>query len=119
MTIDTNTVCNGNHAIFTSAYLGSFDPNNLCSNWAGDVGSDPNPEGSFQVNVPAGETLIVVVNEEHHSGCPGYELTITGLCPTQSTHAERNTLLHTRRRHAGAVDAGSASSGRSLRRVHG
>ena len=80
VTIDTTTVCNGNHAIFTSAYLGSFDPNNLCANWAGDVGSDPNPEGSFQVNVPGGETLIVVVNEEHHAGCPGYELTITGLC---------------------------------------
>jgi N-acetylneuraminic acid mutarotase len=80
VTIDTTTVCNGNHAIFTSAYLGSFDPNSLCANWAGDVGSDPNPEGSFQVNVPAGETLVVVVNEEHHAGCPGYELTITGLC---------------------------------------
>jgi N-acetylneuraminic acid mutarotase len=84
VTIDTNTGCNADHAIFTSAYLGSFDPNNLCTNWAGDVGTDPNPEGSFQVNVPGGETLIVVVNEEHHAGCPGYELTITGLCSTAS-----------------------------------
>ena len=84
VTIDTNTVCNGNHSIFTSAYLGSFDPNNLCTNWVGDIGSDPNPEGSFQVEVPAGETLIVVVNEEHHAGCPGYTLTITGLCGTTS-----------------------------------
>src|ERR1043166_5886290 len=48
VTIDTNTVCNGDHAIFTSAYLGSFDPDNLCTNWAGDVGTDPNPDGSFQ-----------------------------------------------------------------------
>src|SRR5207247_6694108 len=69
------------HAICTSADLGSFHRNNRCTNGAGDVCTDPNPEGSFQVNVPAGETLIVVVNEEHHAGCPGYELTITGLCP--------------------------------------
>src|SRR5262249_10533096 len=52
VTIDTNTVCDKNSAIFTSAYLGSFDPNNPCNNWAGDVGTAPPPERSFQVNVP-------------------------------------------------------------------
>ena len=81
VTIDTNTACNADHAIFTSAYLGSFDPNNLCTNWVGDSGFPPDPDQAFQVEVPGGQTLVVVVNEEHHAGCPGYTLTITGFCP--------------------------------------
>src|SRR5947208_2215824 len=81
VTIHTNTACNADHAIFTSAYLGSFDPNNLCTNWVGDSGFPPDPDQAFHVEVPGGQTLVVVVNEEHHAGCPGYTLTITGLCP--------------------------------------
>jgi N-acetylneuraminic acid mutarotase len=78
--IDTNTTCSGNHNIFTAAYLGSFDPSNICTNWIGDIGAFPNPDQSFNVDVPAGQTLVVVVSEYHHAGCPAYTLTITGLC---------------------------------------
>ena len=80
VTIDTNTTCSGNHNIFTAAYLGSFDPNNPCTNWIGDIGSFPNPDQAFQVSIPAGQTFVVVVSEYHHAGCPTYTLTITGLC---------------------------------------
>ena len=38
VTVDTNTACTGTNFIFTAAYLGSFDPNNICTNWIGDSG---------------------------------------------------------------------------------
>jgi hypothetical protein len=79
--IDTNTACTGTNFIFTAAYLGSFDPNNICNNWIGDSGSSPNPEQAFQVNVDNGQTLVVVVSEvTPNAGCPSYTVTITGLC---------------------------------------
>ena len=61
--VDTNTACTGTNFIFTAAYLGSFDPNNICTNWIGDSGSSPNPDQPFQVNVTNGQTLVVVVSE--------------------------------------------------------
>src|ERR1051326_5118325 len=79
--IDTNTACTGTNFIFTAAYQGSFDPANLCTNWIGDSGSSPNPDQAFQVQVAAGQTLVVVVSEvTANAGCPAYTLTITGLC---------------------------------------
>ncbi len=79
--IDTNTACTGTNFIFTAAYLGSFDPNNVCTNWIGDSGSSPNPEIAFDVDVPAGQTLVVVVSEvTSNAGCASYTVTIDGLC---------------------------------------
>src|SRR5207302_9224131 len=78
--IDTNTACTGTNFIFTAAYLGSFDPTNICNNWIGDAGSSPNPDQAFQVEVPDGQTLVVVVNEVFCAVCLAYTVTITGLC---------------------------------------
>src|SRR6266480_3578066 len=47
VTVDTNTACTGTQFIFIAAYLGSFDPNNICTNWIGDSGSSPNPDQPF------------------------------------------------------------------------
>src|SRR5205807_7247479 len=81
VTIDTNTACTGTNFIFTAAYLGSFDPNNICTNWIGDSGGSPNPDQPFQVNIDPGQTFVVVVSEvTADAGCPGYTVTITGLC---------------------------------------
>ena len=82
VTINTNTDCMSDLDIFTAAYLGSFDPSNICNNWIGDSGQSPgpNPDQAFQVDVDNGQTLVVVVSEVHHRGCPGYTLTITGVC---------------------------------------
>jgi hypothetical protein len=88
VTIDTNTACTGTNSIFPSAYLGSFDPANICTNWIGDSGSSPNPDRVFQVQVPAGQTLIVVVSEDTaDAGCPSYTVTITGFCTTATPTA--------------------------------
>ena len=81
VTIDTNTACTGTNFIFIGAYLDSFDPNNICTNWIGDSGSSPNPDKAFQVDVDDGQTLVVVVSEvTPDAGCPAYTVTITGLC---------------------------------------
>src|SRR5204862_463033 len=81
VTIDTNSACTGVRFIFTAAYLGSFDPNNICTNWIGDSGFSPDPDQAFQVEVPNGQTLVVVVSNVTATGtCPDYTLTITGLC---------------------------------------
>src|SRR5215472_14254164 len=82
VTIDTNTQCDINHSIFTAAYLGSFDPTNICTNWIGDSGFSPTPtmDSIFQVDIPAGQTFVVVVSEVHHAGCDLFTVTITGLC---------------------------------------
>ena len=81
VTIDTNSTCTGVRFVFTAAYLGSFDPNNICTNWIGDSGFSPNPDIAFQVDVDNGETLVVVVSNVTADGtCPGYTLTVTGLC---------------------------------------
>ena len=78
VTIDTNTACTGTNFIFTAAYLGSFDPNNICTNWIGDSGGSPNPDQPFQVDVADGQTFVVVVSEvTPDAGCPGYTVTIT------------------------------------------
>ena len=78
VTVDTNTACTGANFIFTGAYLGSFDPSNICTNWIGDSGFSPNPDQPFQFNVDDGQTFVVVVSEvTPDSGCPGYTVTIT------------------------------------------
>ena len=78
VTVDTNTACTGTNFVFIGAYLGSFDPNNLCSNWIGDSGGSPNPEQAFQFNVNNGQTFVVVVSEvTPDAGCPAYTVTVT------------------------------------------
>ena len=47
VTVDTDTACTGTNFIFIAAYLGSFDPANICTNWIGDSGSSPD------IGVPA------------------------------------------------------------------
>ena len=78
VTVDTNTACTGTNFVFIGAYLGSFDPANICTNWIGDSGSSPNPDQPFSFNVDDGQTFVVVVSEvTPDAGCPGYTLTVT------------------------------------------
>jgi N-acetylneuraminic acid mutarotase len=81
VTVNTNTACTGNNFIFVAAYLDSFDPNNICNNWIGDSGSNPNPEQAFSLTMEIGETFVIVVSEvTPDAGCPSYTMTISGLC---------------------------------------
>jgi hypothetical protein len=85
VTVDPTTECVGTNYIFIGAYLGSFDPNNICTNWIGDSGSSPDPTQppvTFQFNVDAGQTFVVVVSEvTPNAGCAAYMMTVEGICP--------------------------------------
>jgi photosystem II stability/assembly factor-like uncharacterized protein len=70
-------------AVFSAAYLGSFDPSHACTNYLADPGfySDPFAgEATYSFNVPAGATFVVVVQEAGEEvGCKNYTVTISGL----------------------------------------
>ena len=94
VTVDTNTACTGVNFIFIAAYLGSFDPGNICTNWIGDSGSSPDPDQAFSFNVDNGQTFVVVVSElTPDAGCPAYTITVSpqaicgGATPTASPSA--------------------------------
>ena len=94
VTVDTNTACTGVNFIFIAAYLGSFDPSNICTNWIGDSGSSPDPDQAFSFNVDNGQTFVVVVSElTPDAGCPAYTITVSpqaicgGATPTASPSA--------------------------------
>ena len=80
VTVDPTTECVGTNYIFVAAYLGSFDPNNICANWIGDSGSSPDPTAppvTFMFEVPNGQTFVVVVSEvTPGAGCPSYMFTV-------------------------------------------
>ena len=85
ITTTLTTACISPNFIFAGAYLGSFDPANICTNNIGDSGLSPNGMPvSFSYIVPAGAMFVVVVSEvQANSGCAGYTLTIAGLpCTT-------------------------------------
>jgi hypothetical protein len=110
--VDTNTACTGTNFIFIGAYLGTFNPNNICTNWIGDSGGSPNPDQPFSFNLDNGQTVVTVVSEvTPNAGCSAYTLTVNGLCtptptPTPScTPGWRNEppMANTRRNAATAV----------------
>lgn len=86
VTVNVNTACTGTQFIFAAAYLNTFDPNDLCANYIGDINGSPNPTGTMSFDVPAGQNLVLVVHEANPSaGCPAYTMTVSGLggsCPT-------------------------------------
>ncbi len=86
-TTATNTTAGG--AILSVAYLNSYVPpgvgtgDNICINYLGDPGGSPgfNATNTFSVDVPANQTLVVVVEETNASQTPGstYTLEVSGL----------------------------------------
>ena len=68
--------------LFAAAYLGNFNPADLCQNYLADMGNSLT-FGSFSFTVPAGTNFIVVVNDLPSEGGPcDYTLVVIGLeCP--------------------------------------
>jgi autotransporter-associated beta strand protein len=80
VTVELSASCD----LEVAAYLGSFDPGNINSNYIGDSGSST--AGSiitFSSTVPAGAQFVVTVNEVNpNAGCGNYTLRLSGLpCP--------------------------------------
>ena len=67
---------NDPQCIYSEVYLGSFDPNNACTNYL----ADSDFAASYSVTVPGSATLWVVVEEFTEGiGCANYTLTVSGL----------------------------------------
>ena len=68
---------------FVSAFNGSFNPANLCTNWIADGGSSSLAGGAsvtFSFNLAANATVVLVVNGAQPStACPSYTMTVTGI----------------------------------------
>jgi hypothetical protein len=83
VTITTTANCSATtNPIITVAYLGSFNPSNLCTNYLGDLGGSPNTgvPVPFSVNIPANGTLVINIHEiTAGTGCSGYTLNVSGL----------------------------------------
>jgi hypothetical protein len=79
------TSCGVNQAVHPVAYLGAFDPGNICTNYLGDIGHSINAgeSGSFSVNAPAHSVVVLVVHEVGTApDCSGYKFSVSGLtCP--------------------------------------
>ena len=62
--------------LFAVAYSGSFTPADPSLNWLGDAGSS-NPSSPFSVNVPNGQSLVLVVHEVNPGAGVGQTYTLT------------------------------------------
>lgn len=90
VTITTTTSClAAANQIITVAYLGSFVPANMCTNYIGDPGGSPTPTNSFKVDVPANGVLVINVHEiTSGGGCSAYTVNVDGLvCNTTGNGA--------------------------------
>jgi hypothetical protein len=75
VTVTVNESC-GNNALLSAAYLNTFDPNNLCSNYLADMGV-AGPAFSYSFTLPAGARVVVIVEENSANiGCASYTLRI-------------------------------------------
>ena len=91
----TVTITNNDAAIsqFVSAYLGSFNPANVCTNYLADAGSSAAGGGgtiSFSFTLPGSATLVLAVTTLTPGVLSsGYTLTVDGICtpcvPTNAT----------------------------------
>ncbi|HEX9989414.1 MAG TPA: S-layer homology domain-containing protein [Chloroflexia bacterium] len=83
--------------VLSAAYLGSFDPNSICTNYLADPDDYSDPftgPMSYSFEVPAGRSFVVVVEEDQEGlGCQNYTLFVDGLpeCP-MSTATPMPTL---------------------------
>jgi hypothetical protein len=109
VTVEVNAgECVDGQAIQSAAYLNYFDPNSICSYFAGDTGRWPDPVKSYSFVVPANTTLYVVVNEVNPgAGCGGYTLTVTGLPSGSCTGATATPGVPTRTPTATAAITGT------------
>jgi len=90
VTVNVSTACAGTNYIFTAAYLGSFNPTNICANYLADQGLSPEPAQPFSFNVGAGQTFVLVVSEvTANAGCSSYFLGVSGLCGFDAPRLKR------------------------------
>ena len=91
VTLDPVTCTASPNLLSATAYLGSFDPNSVCTNYLADIGASPSGPKNFSFIVPNAATYVIVVNEvTPNAGCAAYALTVcqepcTITCPDNIT----------------------------------
>jgi hypothetical protein len=81
VTVNLDATGCGTNGVWALAYLNTFDPANLCTNYLGDAGSDPiaGPT-SFSFMVPGNATFVLEIEEfTHLTGCASYTASVSGL----------------------------------------
>jgi hypothetical protein len=103
------TVNQSGVALFSAAYLTSYDPTNLATNYLADAGGSFTSM-TYSFNVAAGATFVVVVNEVNPAGGFGqtYTLNVDGLCTACGTYTTAYTCCPTITLPATALPAGTA-----------
>lgn len=76
VTVTTSgALCNGQ--VQSVAYLGTFDPANVSTNYVADIAGNGPEVRRYSFTVPAGQAYVVVVNEvTGGGGCPAYTLDV-------------------------------------------
>ena len=79
-------------SIFSAAYLGSFNPTSLSTNYLADHGSSFPNTGFYEVTIPANGTIVVVVHEVNPgTGCGSYSVSVelqgVVVAPTASSNS--------------------------------
>ncbi len=88
--------------IFSTTYLGSFNPADICQNYLADEGASFSTTGTYFFNLLAGQTAVVVVNEVNSGqGCSAYSVKVSGLfsdtdgggeCPSLTSSVSTSSL---------------------------
>lgn len=111
--VTVNLTHSANVLLYVDAYIPTFVPATVATNWAADNGGSATSGAGttqlFAFNVPAGQTFTVVVSESNSGGAPNvpYNLRVTGLpaqpvpanvapvnsVPSAQTVLEDNTLV--------------------------
>jgi hypothetical protein len=84
VTVNATGCGSGSFGLASYAYLGTFDPNNLCAGYAGSFNTNiaPTGPGTYRFTVPAGQTFTVEIEEYvANSLCPSYTVTIGSCTP--------------------------------------
>jgi hypothetical protein len=78
-TVSLTTICTGSSGLASAAYLGSFNPSNVCANLIADMGLSTNGANTYQFNVANGQNFeIVVWNRISNNFCASpFTLTLT------------------------------------------
>jgi len=83
VTVNATSCGSSSVGLATYAYLGSFNPSSLCTNYVGGYNSQipVGSSGTYAFTVPIGQTFVVEVEEYvAGTGCASYSVTV-GSCP--------------------------------------
>jgi hypothetical protein len=94
-TVSLTTACTGTTGLASAAYLGSFNPTNVCTNLIADMGLSTNSVTTYQFDVANGQNFeIVVWNRVSGTFCTSpFTLTLTPCAGVPATTTATNVVF--------------------------